>query len=127
MRPQVLRLLPWLRPWRSLDGELRRYFADPRVRLAFAFQAKYLGMSPFQCPSLFSILSFLEYTYGVFHPIGGCGAVTSNMARIAQELGVKIVLDAPVTSLLFAGRRVVGARTRDEVYEADAVVGCRRG
>jgi phytoene desaturase len=122
LRPQVLRLLPWLRPWRSLDGELRRYFADPRVRLAFGFQAKYLGMSPFQCPSLFSILSFLEYTYGVFHPMGGCGAVTSNMARIAQELGVEIVLDAPVTSLLFAGRRVVGARTRDEVYEADAVV-----
>lgn len=122
LRPQVLRLLPWLRPWHSLDGELRRYFADPRVRLAFSFQAKYLGMSPFQCPSLFSILSFLEYAYGVFHPMGGCGAVTSNMARIAQELGVEIVLNAPVTSLLFAGRRVVGARTRDEVYEADAVV-----
>ena len=65
---RMLRLLPLLRPWRSLDRELRTYFQDPRVRLAFAFQAKYLGMSPLQCPSLFSILSFLEYAYGVYHP-----------------------------------------------------------
>ena len=54
----------------------RRYFSDPRIRLAFSFQSKYLGMSPYRCPSLFSILSFLEYEHGVFHPIGGCGAVT---------------------------------------------------
>ena len=82
-----------LRPWLSLDRELRRYFRDPRVRLALTFQSKYLGMSPFKCPSLFSILSFLEYEYGVFHPIGGCGAVTESMAEIARELGVEIPLD----------------------------------
>ena len=56
--------------------ELGRYFPDPRIRLAFSFQSKYLGMSPFNCPSLFSILSFLEYEYGVWHPIGGCAAVS---------------------------------------------------
>jgi len=119
---RMLRLLPLLRPWRSLDCELRAYFQDPRVRLAFAFQAKYLGMSPFQCPSLFSILSYLEYAHGVYHPIGGCGAVMASMARVAQRLGVDLRLNEPVTSLLFDGRRVVGARTAQGVYGADAVV-----
>ena len=57
-----------LAPWLSLDGELARYFRDPRIRLAFSFQSKYLGMSPFKCPSLFSILSFLEYEHGVLAP-----------------------------------------------------------
>ena len=68
---RMMKLLPMLRPWNSLDRELRRYFADPRIRLAFSFQSKYLGMSPFKCPSLFSILSFLEYEHGVFSPSGG--------------------------------------------------------
>jgi phytoene desaturase len=122
LTPHMLRLLPLLRPWRSLDRDLRTYFTDPRVRLAFAFQAKYLGMSPFQCPSLFSILSFLEYEYGVFHPIGGCGAVTENMAQVAAALGVDITVHEPVESLLFAGRRAVGVRTSAGVYRADAVV-----
>ncbi|MBY0231084.1 MAG: FAD-dependent oxidoreductase, partial [Gemmataceae bacterium] len=39
----MIKLLPLLRPWSSLDGELGRYFRDPRIRLAFAFQSKYLG------------------------------------------------------------------------------------
>ena len=54
------KLLPHLRPWLSLDSELARYFRDPRVRLAFSFQSKYLGMSPFKCPSLLLDLSFMS-------------------------------------------------------------------
>src|SRR5262249_50654185 len=36
----MLKLLPLLRPWLSLDRELGRYFSDPRNRLAFSFQSK---------------------------------------------------------------------------------------
>ena len=122
LTPQLLKLLPSLRPWLSLDGELRRYFEDPRIRLAMTFQSKYLGMSPFQCPSLFSILSFLEYEYGVFHPIGGCGAVTEKMAQIAQGMGVTISLADEVDEILCQGRRAVGVRSRSGVHRADALV-----
>lgn len=119
---RMLKLLPYVRPWRSLDRELGAYFSDPRIRLAFTFQSKYLGMSPFQCPSLFSILSFLEYEYGVFHPIGGCGAVTTAMARVAREMGVDIRLNEPVREILFSGRRAVGVRTNAGEYRSDATV-----
>src|SRR4051812_29411151 len=61
VQARLLSVLPYLKPWRSLHTELSRYFKDPRLQMAFTFQAKYLGMSPFNCPSLFSILSFLEY------------------------------------------------------------------
>ena len=122
LRWPMLKLLPLLRPWLSLDQELARYFRDPRVRLAFSFQSKYLGMSPFKCPSLFSILSYLEYEYGVHHPIGGCGAVTQAMARIVTELGGEIRLDEPVEEVLFDRRRAVGVRTPEGCYKADAVI-----
>jgi len=85
LRWPILRLLPLLRPSLSLDQELARYFRDSRIRLAFSFRSKYLGMSPFNCPSLFTILSFLEYEHGVHHPIGGCGAVTEAMAPVVRE------------------------------------------
>ncbi|HKV10031.1 MAG TPA: phytoene desaturase family protein [Thermoanaerobaculia bacterium] len=120
--PRMLKLLPQVRPWRSLERELASYFSDPRVRLAFSFQSKYLGMSPFQCPSLFSILSFLEYEYGVFHPAGGCGAVTEAMARVARELGVDVRLNEPVREVLFEGRRAVGVRTAAGTYRSDALL-----
>jgi phytoene desaturase len=119
---RMLDLLPVLRPQNSLDGELKRYFRDPRLRLAFSFQSKYLGMSPFRCPGLFSILSFLEYEYGVFHPMGGCGSVSQAMARSARELGARIHLDEPVRELLYEGKRAVGARTDRGEYRADSVI-----
>lgn len=122
LTPRMLKLLPMLRPWNSLDRELGRYFKDDRIRLAFSFQSKYLGMSPFQCPSLFSILSFLEYEHGVFHPIGGCSAVSEAMERILREMGVTFHLNEPVEKILFSGRKATGVETSEDKYEADAVV-----
>ncbi len=118
----LLAVLPYLKPWKSLHAELASYFSDPRLQLAFTFQSKYLGMSPFQCPSLFSILSFLEYEHGVWHPAGGCNSLTRGMARVAEELGVKIKLNTPVEEILFEGRRAVGVRTAQGELRADAVV-----
>ena len=122
VQARLLKMLPMLRPHQSVDTYLKRFFTDDRVRLAFCFQSKYLGMSPFRCPSLFSILSFLEYEYGVFHPIGGCSALTAAMARVAKRLGVEIRLDEPVEQILFAGKRAVGVRTTQGTHRADAVV-----
>lgn len=122
MRWQLVRLFPTLKPWASLDRELGRYFADARVRLAFSFQSKYLGMSPFNCPSLFSILSFLEYEYGVWHPYGGCSAVSEGMGRVAREMGVRFSLSEEVKEVLFEGRRAVGVRTQGGEHRADALV-----
>jgi phytoene desaturase len=120
--PRMMKLMPLLRPWLSLDGELGGTSPIPRMRLAFSFQSKYLGMSPFRCPSLFSILAFLEYDSGVWHPIGGCGAVPQSMASLARDMGVKFRLGEGVEELLFDGRRIRGARTSAGEYSADAVV-----
>ncbi len=122
LRPAMLRAAPRLYPTRSLGQELQRYFSDPRLVIAFGFQAKYLGMSPFQCPSLFSILSHLEYEYGVFHPLGGCARVSERMGEIATEMGVDIRLGEEVTGFQFQGRRVTAVDTAHGRYPADACV-----
>lgn len=119
---RMLAVLPYLKPWKSLHAELAGYFRDPRLQLAFTFQSKYLGMSPFQCPSLFSILSFLEYEHGIWHPIGGCNALTRAMARVATELGATLRLNEPVLEILFENRRAVGVRTAQGEYRADALI-----
>ena len=118
----MLAALPKLQPLTTVDGELRRYFKDPRVRLAFSFQTKYLGMSPFQCPSLFSILSFLEYEHGVYHPVGGCGAVSEAMAALARKLGVDVRLGQPVDRVIYEKGRACGVVADGREQRADAVV-----
>jgi phytoene desaturase len=79
-------------------------------------------MSPFRCPSMFSILSFLEYEHGIFHPRGGCGAVSEAMARVAERLGVEFRFDTPVDRIAFEGRRAAGVEAGGTRHAADAVV-----
>jgi phytoene desaturase len=122
LRPSLVGAASHVKPWKTLGQELQSYFRDPRLVIAFSFQAKYLGMSPFKCPSLFSILSFLEYEYGVFHPLGGCGQVSERMAEIAQELGADVRVNEPVQKLEFEGKKVTAVETSQGRYEADAIV-----
>ena len=122
LRPDMLKALPLMKPWSTVDRDLARHFRDPRVRLAFSFQTKYLGMSPFKCPALFTILSFLEYEHGVYHPIGGCGAVSTAMARVAERMGAEIRLNTPVDCIAFEGKRARGVEIGGVRHDADAVV-----
>lgn len=121
-QPDMLKALPKFRPWSTVDGELHRWFRNPDVRVAFSFQSKYLGMSPFKCPSLFTIIAHVEYGFGVWHPKGGCNAITAAMARVAARMGVDIRLSEPVEKLKLDGRRAVGAVTARGEHDADAVV-----
>ncbi len=118
----MLRALPMLRPLSTVDQDLGRYFSDPRVRLAFSFQSKYLGMSPYRCPSLFTILAFMEHEFGIYHPRGGTGAVMRAMADVARTMGVRFRLGEPVRALELEGKRAVGVRTDQGVTRGDALV-----
>ncbi|MDP6856942.1 MAG: phytoene desaturase family protein, partial [Candidatus Thalassarchaeaceae archaeon] len=119
---RALKVSGVLKPWSNVARDLSRLFDDERVRLAMSFQTKYLGMSPFHAPSLFTILAYLEYEHGIFHAKGGLGSITVRMAEIAEQMGVNIRLNCTVDELVFDGRKVTGVRIGKEVLSADKVV-----
>lgn len=120
----TMKVLPHLHPHLTVAQLLKRYFKNPFVRLAVSFQSKYLGMSPMDCPSLFTILPFIEYEYGVWHPIGGCSALMEAMAGACREMGVEIRCSSRVAALGLSGDRVAGVRLEgeDRVREHEQVL-----
>lgn len=122
-RPRFLNALPVLDAHFSLFRHLGRYFDDDDLKTAFTFQAKYLGMSPWQCPATFSIISYIEHSGGIHHPIGGLNRISEAMARVVEEEGGKIRLGTPVAEVVVRGGRAVGVKLEsgDEI-RADYVV-----
>ncbi|HEX8183577.1 MAG TPA: FAD-dependent oxidoreductase, partial [Blastocatellia bacterium] len=57
--------------WRSLDGELSRFFRSRYIREALGSYGMYLGGSPYDLPGLFSILAYGELAFGLWLPKGG--------------------------------------------------------
>lgn len=123
LSPRLLKALPYVLSPHSVHGVLGKYFSDERLKLAFTFQAKYLGMSPWKCPALFSILSYIEFRYGIFHVQGGLCRISEAMAKLVNEFGGEIRLNSPVRQILHQGRRMTGVELESgEKLNADAVV-----
>ncbi|WP_416149616.1 phytoene desaturase family protein [Salipaludibacillus sp. HK11] len=124
LRLRSLKALPQLELGKSLYDVLSKYFDDDRLKISFTFQSKYLGMSPWDCPGAFSILSFMEHEYGVYHPIGGLNQVTKSMAKVVKEHGGEIHTGVGVKKLLLDDHRAVTGLELDdgELVEADDVI-----
>lgn len=99
---------PYLAAGRSLINVLGDYFKPEKLRIAFTFQAKYLGMSPWECPGLFAILAYIEHGYGVFHTEGGLSNISEAMQKVAESKGALIKLNTPAKSLIVEKKKVLG-------------------
>lgn len=123
LRPDLLPALPHLSLGSSVFDNLKRYFTDEKLALLFSFQSKYLGMSAWECPGAFAMLSYMEHEHGIYHTIGGLSEIPRAFARAAEDCGARIHTGTPVKQLLLDGRKVTGVELEngEKVY-ADSVI-----
>jgi phytoene desaturase len=119
----LLSALPYLDAHTSLYGVLSRYFNDPDVKIAFTFQAKYIGMSPWTAPGTFSIISYIEHGGGIYHIKGGVHKLSRAMADAFTQCGGSIHLSAPVKEIIVENGIATGvALENGHVEKADYVI-----
>ncbi|MCI3922524.1 phytoene desaturase family protein [Paenibacillus sp. TRM 82003] len=123
-RPTFLKALPRMNVTASLYDRLASYYTDERLRLAFTFQAKYLGMSPWECPGAFTILSYMEHAYGVHHPIGGLNRIPEAMRAVLETHGGAVHTGTGVKQVIVRDGRAVGVEldTGDRIAADEVVV-----
>ena len=115
--------LPYFGVNKSLFDILGGYFKPEKLKLSFTFQAKYLGMSPWECPGGFAIIPYIEHSFGIWHVMGGLFKICDAMARVTMEEGGKIHTETPVASLHLQGKKVKGVVLEDgRVVPADYVI-----
>ncbi len=120
---QLITALPYLDAHTSLYGVLSRYFDDPDARIAFTFQAKYIGMSPWTAPGTFSIISYIEHGGGIYHITGGLNRLSFGMAEAFKQSGGRIHLSSPVKNILVENGRATGVGFENgKIERADYVV-----
>lgn len=119
----LLKALPHLSLGRTLMGVLGNYFTKEQLRICFTFQAKYIGMSPWECPAAFAIMPYIEHSMGIDHIEGGLSKISDAMATVIGELGGEIHLNTPVKKVVVAGRNATGVElVSGDVITADSVV-----
>ena len=120
---RFLKAIPYLDVTKTVHDRLATYFRHPDMRVAMAFQSKYLGMSPWNCPAAFTILPYIEHKFGIHHPIGGLNAISHAMAKVVREEGGTIHLGTTVKEIVVESRRAAGLLLESgETVAADHVV-----
>ena len=107
-----------------LDRSVRRYFSDRRARQILEYAMVFLGTSPQAAPALYSIMSHVDLNLGVHYPIGGLSAVSTGIAKLAEEQGAQIRLDAEVKRIRVdeGSGRATRVVTAEDELEADVVL-----
>lgn len=122
-RLKLLKALSTMDLGKSVHDVLTKYFKNEDLKIAMSFQAKYLGMSPWDCPGAFTILSYIEHEFGIYHPMGGVHKICEAMEKVAVEDGACIFLNSPVKRIVVEGKKTKGIELQNgEVIEADHVI-----
>lgn len=100
LHPRLLKAAPHVAAGRSLYSVLSDYFRSEELRLAFTFQSKYLGMSPWDCPGLFAMIPYTEHAHGIYHVQGGLCRIPEAFAKVAMEDGAEVHTSSPVKRVL---------------------------
>lgn len=103
-------------------SSVSRYVEDDRLRKALAFQTLYIGISPYEGPSLYMIIPMIELLYGVWFIEGGMYTLACSLERLFLELGGKVHTETPVERIATRDGRAIGVVARGEFHEADLVV-----
>lgn len=111
-----------LRTFSDAYTSISKFVKDDRLRKSLAFQTLYIGVSPYQGPSLYTIIPMIELFYGVYFIEGGMYTLATSLARLFEELGGKIVYETSVDEILIDNKIAKGIRIRKEQVMADAIV-----
>ncbi len=105
-----LRLLPKLIPALTIpmDRYISTFVRDRRLKQILEYPTVFLGSSPFSTPSLYRLMSHLDFNQGVYFPKGGMYEIVKALTTIGDELGVSYHYNSPITKILTTDGAVTG-------------------
>jgi phytoene desaturase len=119
---RVLKSVFRLQMFSNISTQIRRLFKNPKLVSLLEFPVLFLGAKPQNTPALYSLMNYADMSLGTWYPMGGMYEIVKAMVRLAEEKGVKIILNEEVKSIEVDGnlaKKVVTAKT---TYDADIVV-----
>lgn len=106
-----------------LHKYVKRYVKNQQLQQILEYPMVFLGASPFRAPALYSLMSALDFTDGVYYPKGGIYTIIQTLERIGKELGVSFHYNADVSRIITHQQKAVGIQLASgQTIDADIVI-----
>ncbi len=120
--PRTLIKALQLKTFDSADHLIGKYISNDIIKKMLAFQTLYIGISPYQGPSLYSMIPMIEMIYGVWFMKGGMRRMAIGLIRLCDKLGVELKPDSPVEKIWIEAGEAKGIICQGQKQAFDIVV-----
>lgn len=111
-----------LKTFDSADNFISKYVKNEQLKQMISFQTLYIGVSPYNGPSLYSMIPMIEFFYGVWFIKGGMYTMAKSMEQLFLELGGKISYQSPVEEILIENQVAKGIKVKGKDIYSDYVL-----
>lgn len=106
----------------SCYTNVKFFFKDFRSRFIFSFHPLFIGGSPFNSPSLYLMIPYLEKVGGVWFTEGGMYSLIEALEKVFKKHGGIVKTSTEVHRIIIEDGKAVGVKTKNGEEKFDLVV-----
>ena len=106
----------------SMHKHIRKFFKNEKIIKLLEFPILFLGATPKNTPSLYSLMNYADIKLGTWYPEGGMHKIVEAMVSLAKEKGVKFYFSEEVKSFDYSEKTISNVITDKKTFDADYVV-----
>ena len=118
--PKMLTQALKLKTFSTAYNSVGKFVKDERLKQSLAFQTLYIGISPYNGPSIYTIIPMIELLYGVHYIKGGMYSMAKAMERRFLEMGGKILLNQNVEAFIIENKTIKSLKVNGKGTVADS-------
>ena len=108
---------------RPLHSRVRRFVKSKALQQILEYPMVFLGTSPFKAPSMYSLMSALDFREGVYYPKRGMYSIIELLVSLGKDLGVQYHTDSAVKRITVTNGKSSGiVLETGESIPADVVI-----
>jgi phytoene desaturase len=106
-----------------MSKHVRKLFKNEKLIQLLEFPVLFLGATPQNTPALYSLMNYADMSLGTWYPKGGMYKIIEGMVKLAEEQGVKILLNQEVQQIYVPNGHATKVITQNQEFKADIVIG----
>jgi len=122
MNLDMIRLGASMAIFQPMHSYISKFFKNQKIQQILEYNLVFLGCSPKNAPSLFSLMTHVDFNLGVWYPEGGITSLVNAVEALGKELGVRYVYNTPVQQLVVENGKITKVVTPTKTFTADVII-----
>jgi phytoene desaturase len=102
---------------------ISEYIKDEKLQKFLCYQSLYVGISPYEGPSIYTLVPVISQLYGLWHLKGGMYSYIKALEKAIYQLGGKIEINYAVDEIIISADKAIGIKSKEkEAAFADIII-----